>query len=129
MAVSRFWRKLRHRYNLIGTHCTTCNTYYYPPRKMCPQCRRDGQIEEYRFKGKGVIVTYTVIHAAPANKAVQTPYVLGIVKLDEGPRLTSQILCKPDDTHIGMRVQSVFRKLGEDSEHGMIYYGTKFVQD
>ena len=74
-------------------------------------------------------MTYTVIHAAPENKAVQTPYVLGIVQLDEGPRLTSQIVCKPDDARIGMRVQSVFRKLGEDSEHGMIYYGTKFIED
>ena len=26
-----------------------------------------------------------------------------------------------------MRVKPVFRKLGEDGERGMIYYGTKFV--
>jgi len=27
-----------------------------------------------------------------------------------------------------MKVKSAFRKLGEESEKGMIYYGTKFVQ-
>jgi hypothetical protein len=127
MAVPRFWRKLKHRYNLLGTHCTTCNTYYYPPRNMCPQCRRGGNIQQHQFIGKGRLVTYTVIHTAPDNSAVQTPYVLGIVQLDEGPRLTSQIICKPEEASIGMKVKSVFRKLGEDSERGMIYYGTKFT--
>ena len=27
----------------------------------------------------------------------------------------------------GMRVEAVFRKLGEDSDSGIIYYGTKFT--
>jgi uncharacterized OB-fold protein len=32
-----------------------------------------------------------------------------------------------DKIQIGTRVRSVFRKLGEDGERGMIYYGTKFI--
>ncbi len=56
-----------------------------------------------------------------------TPYVLAIVQLDEGPRLTAQIVCDPLDVKIGMRVRSVFRKLGEEGQDGVIYYGTKFV--
>jgi hypothetical protein len=94
---------------------------------MCPWCRREGNIEPYQFKGEGKLVTYTVIHTAPENRAIPTPYVLGIVELDEGPRLTTQIVCSPEDARIGMRVRSVFRRLGEDSEDGIIYYGTKFA--
>lgn len=56
-----------------------------------------------------------------------TPYVLAIIKLDEGPKLTSQVICLPEKAHIGMKVRSAFRKLGEESEKGMLYYGTKFV--
>ena len=127
MSVSRFWRKQVNRYNLIGTHCKECGEYYYPPRNMCPTCRRDGELESYKFNGEGEIVTYTIIHTAAEGFEHQTPYALAIVKLDEGPRLTSQIIGKPEEMKIGMRVKSVFRKLGQDSDKGMIYYGTKFI--
>lgn len=129
MTVSRFWRKIPHRYNLIGTHCTTCGEYYFPPRQMCPTCRRDGKIESYQFEGKGEVITYTVIHTAAKGYANQVPYNLAIIKLDEGPSLTGQVICEPGELEIGTRVRPVFRKLGEESEKGMIYYGTKFVPE
>ena len=56
-----------------------------------------------------------------------TPYVLAIVELDEGPRLTTQIACNPEEVKIGMRVKSVFRRVTADGESGVIHYGTKFV--
>ncbi|WP_135603798.1 Zn-ribbon domain-containing OB-fold protein [Methanococcoides sp. NM1] len=127
MSVARFWRKQINRYNLVGTHCKTCDSYYYPPRNVCPKCRRDGEIESHKFSGPGEIVTYTVIHTAAEGFEHQAPYVLGIVQLDEGPRFTSQIVCKPGDVHIGMKVKPVFRKLGEGGDRGMIYYGTKYI--
>ena len=53
---------------------------------------------------------------------------MAIIELDEGPRITSQIVdCKPDSVKSGMRVKSVFRRLGEDSESGILHYGTKFI--
>jgi hypothetical protein len=56
------------------------------------------------------------------------PYCMAIIKLDEGPKLTSQIVdCEPKMVKPGMKVKSVFRKLGEDSESGILHYGTKFI--
>jgi uncharacterized OB-fold protein len=55
-----------------------------------------------------------------------TPYHLAIIELDEGPRLTGQIVsCK--SVRIGMRVRPVFRILGKEGDRGIIYYGTKFA--
>ncbi len=127
MSVARFWRKQIHRYNLVGTRCNKCGEHFYPPRNMCPSCRREGQIDNYKFSGEGHIVTYTIIHTAAEGFEGQAPYVLGIVQLDEGPRLTSQIVVSPEDVKIGMKVRPVFRKLGEGGDRGMIYYGTKFI--
>jgi hypothetical protein len=127
MAVPRFWRSIPNRYNLLGTHCRTCGGYYYPPRELCPECRRKSDIVKHEFKGIGEIITYTVVHSSSSSFKGQTPYVLAIVQLDEGPRLTSQIKCSPEEIFIGMRVCAVFRKIGEESERGIIYYGTKFV--
>lgn len=128
MAVPRFWRKIPNRYNLIGTKCENCNAYYFPPRLVCPSCRRNGVIRPHQFEGSGTVITFTTIYSAPEGFDKMTPYVLAIVKLDEGPKLTAQIVCHPSEAEIGMRVRSVFRKLGEDGPAGVIYYGTKFVR-
>ena len=127
MTVARFWRRLKNLYNLIGTHCDKCGEYYYPPRNLCPKCRRSSRSVPFKFKGLGEVVTYTIIHSSTKNFEKQTPYILAIIKLDEGPRLTSQVICDHNDIHIGMKVKSAFRKLGEENEKGMLYYGTKFV--
>ena len=127
MSVPRFWRRLKNLYNLIGTRCEKCGEYYYPPRNMCPKCRRNGIIVPFKFKGEGEVLTYTIIHSSTKDYAKHTPYILAIIKLNEGPNLTSQVICDPKEIHIGLRVKSAFRKLGEESEKGMIYYGTKFI--
>ncbi|MDD1718153.1 MAG: Zn-ribbon domain-containing OB-fold protein [Methanoregulaceae archaeon] len=127
MSVARFWRKIPQRYNLIGTRCRTCGRYFFPPRTLCPDCRRAGEIEEYRFKGTGAVVTHTVIRSASEQFEQQTPYVLAIIQLDEGPRLTAQIVCPVDEIRMGMRVRPVFRKIAVDGESGVIHYGTKYA--
>ncbi|HLB71587.1 MAG TPA: Zn-ribbon domain-containing OB-fold protein [Candidatus Methanoperedens sp.] len=127
MSVPRFWRRLKNVYNLIGTQCENCGMYYYPPRSLCPKCRRSSLIIPFKFKGEGEVLTYTIVHSATKDFEKHVPYILAIIKLNEGPNLTSQVICSPEEIHIGMKVKSVFRKLGEESEKGMIYYGTKFV--
>ena len=113
----------------MGTRCGRCSEYYYPPRNMCPKCRRRGIIVPFKFSGKGEVLTYTIIHSPAKGLSKQVPYILAIIKLDEGPSLTSQVISPREDVYIGMRVKSVFRRLGEESEKGMIYYGTKFVPE
>ncbi|MCZ7397284.1 MAG: Zn-ribbon domain-containing OB-fold protein [Candidatus Methanoperedens sp.] len=127
MSVPRFWRRLKNLYNLIGTHCEKCGDYYYPPRTLCPKCRRSSRIVPFKFKGEGEVQTYTIVHSSTKDFEKHTPYILAIIKLNEGPHLTSQVICSPEEIHIGLKVKPVFRKLGEESEKGMIYYGTKFI--
>ena len=47
--------------------------------------------------------------------------------VDEGARMTVQVVCDPRDAKIGMRVKSVFCRIAIDGESGIIHYGTKFV--
>ena len=127
MSIPRFWRNIKGRYNLIGTKCLNCSEIYFPPRNLCPRCRRMSKIEEFKLQGRGEVVTYTVIHAAPEGFHAQTPYIMAIVKLDEGPSLTTQIVdCDINEIEIGMKVEAVFRKIQEDGNAGLIYYGYKF---
>jgi len=128
-AVPRFWREIPQRYNLIGNQCEVCKKVYFPPRESCPYCRRKsiGKMKDLKFSGKGIVVTYTIIHEAPENFEGQVPYPIAIIQLEEGPKLTAQIVdCKLEDVKIGMKVKSTFRKIQEDGYIGAIYYGYKF---
>ncbi len=125
--LASHWRLIPQRYNLIGTECQNCCEKFFPPRQFCPTCRRLGKTKDFKFSGNGEIYTYTVIHAAPEGFEFQKPYVVGIIKLDEGPLVTAQIVdCKLEDVQIGKRVRSVFRKIIAGGKEGIIRYGYKF---
>lgn len=128
MGVPRFWREIPYRYQLIGTRCSTCDNTFFPPRLICPNCRGAGNVEETKLSGNGEVVTYTVVRVAPEGFEREIPYIVAIVKLEEGPRITSQIVdCDLGDIEIGTKVRAVFRKVGEESPSGAIYYSYKFV--
>ena len=129
MTVARFWRKIPQRYNLIGTKCEVCGHTFFPGRAICPHCRRDGKMTEIQFSGKGKVLTYSVIYSSADQYAAMKPYVLAIVELEEGARLTTHIVREPDEVYIGMPVHSVFRILDKEGDDGVIHYGTKFVPD
>jgi uncharacterized OB-fold protein len=129
MAIPRFWREIQSRYNLIGTKCGGCDTVDFPPRIVCPKCGRKsiGNMERVKLSGRGVVVSYTVVHDAPAQFEMLKPYVLAIVELEEGARVTSQIVdVGPDEVKIGMPVEATFRRLGSEGDAGVIHYGCKF---
>lgn len=129
MAVPRFWREIPSRYNLVGSKCGSCGTLDFPPRAVCPKCGRRsiGKMARTRLSGRGTVVSFSVIHDAPKDFDMMKPYVLAIVELEEGLRVTSQIIdAETEDVQIGMPVEAAFRKLGEEGEAGVIHYGYKF---
>ncbi len=127
--VARFWREIPQRYNLLGNKCNSCNKIFFPPKESCPFCRRKsiGKMKELKLSGKGKIITYSIIHSAIENFQKQIPYIISIIKLDEGPNITAQIVdCEIEKIKIGMKVENTFRKIQEDGYTGAIYYGYKF---
>ena len=130
MSVPRFWRELDSRYNLIGSYCKLTKRYHFPRRNFDPDIGREsiGTMKDYQFKGTGEVINSTVVHQAQTGYEMFGPYCMAIIELDEGPRITSQIVdCDPKTVKPGMKVKAVFRKLGEDSESGILHYGTKFI--
>lgn len=123
----RHWRSMRERYRLLGTYCENCNSTFFPSRKICPRCRRKGRTRQVEFSGVGKVFSYTLINVGSKTFEEYTPYVIGLIELEEGPKVMSQIVdCKPEDVHIGMEVEACFRKLFEQEDGGIISYGYKF---
>lgn len=121
------WRRIPERYLILGSRCTTCGNLYFPQRVVCPKCRRKGKLEKVKYSGKGKIYSFTEIRSPSTGFEDQVPYVLAIIELDDGPRLTAQLVdCTLEDVQIGQRVESVFRIIQRDDPEGLIHYGFKF---
>jgi uncharacterized OB-fold protein len=80
----------------------------------------------FQFSGKGEVYSFTTVQDAPAGFEEQAPYMLAIIKLDEGPMVTAQLTDIDGPVEIGMRVEMVTRKLRDEGPQGMILYGYKF---
>ena len=132
MQTPRFWREIDERYTLKGVQCGKCGQVLFPSRTLCPTCRHEsvGKLAPHKLSGAGAVEAVTVVHAPPAGFELQAPYLLALVKLDEGPRVTAQVVdAKPDQVTVGTRVRAVFRRINEEGESGVIQYGYKFVPD
>jgi uncharacterized OB-fold protein len=100
---------------------------FFPPRTVCNGCRGQA-FDDIRLAQTGTVETFTVIRVAPSGFADQAPYAVGIIKLDDGVKLTAQIVdCDPEKVAIGDPVKLEFRRLQEDGESGILCYGYKFV--
>jgi uncharacterized OB-fold protein len=81
----------------------------------------------YTFAGKGKVYSYTVLYQAPARFEPYVPYIVALIDLEEGPRITAQLTdISPEEVEIGMLVEMVVRKISDEGERGLIFYGYKF---
>ena len=123
----RVWRHIQQRYNLIGSKCTNCGRLYFPQRVVCPDCRRKGHMEDFKFNGKGKIYSYSIVRSPSSDFKTIAPYAVAIFELDEGAKLTAQLVDTDiENIEIGDPVEMVFRKISEDGDDGVISYGFKF---
>lgn len=126
MEVSRHWRLQNERYSLIGEECPNCGVKLFPPRDLCVECKAPAK-ELFTFTGLGEVYSYTTVYDGPAGFEQYTPYIVALVKLEEGPIITAQLTdIDPDEVAIGMPLEMVTRKLRTDGDEGMIVYGYKF---
>ena len=84
------------------------------------------QREQYTFAGTGEVYSFTTLQETPEGFEEQAPYMLALVKLDEGPMITAQITDVDESVAIGDKVEMVTRKLTTEGVRGMIVYGYKF---
>ena len=74
----------------------------------------------------GTIISWTMIRVPPAGFSDQAPYPVAVVKLNEGVRITAQLVDYVQK-HItqGQRVVTVIRRIMQPNTEGIIPYGIK----
>jgi uncharacterized OB-fold protein len=101
-----FWEAAR-RHELMLQRCGSCGNFVYYPRDRCPHCFSDN-LKWERCSGRGKVYSYTVVLRASSRSFADAPYVLAIVELDEGVRMTTNIAAPPEKVQVGMPVVAFF---------------------
>ena len=129
VAIPSTWRYLQSTYRLVASHCV-CGRVSFPPRIFCSECKQPIE-NRSPLSGKGILESWTVIHSPPEGWETEVPYVLGLIKLNEGPRVTAQLVgIPPEEISSGMKVKMAFRRLGSSpDEETVLQYGYKFVPE
>ena len=105
--VENFYKFCAER-KLMGVKCKSCGALLWPPRGICPKCF-SYHVEWIEFKGRGKLLTYTIIHFPPSQFQAFAPYAVGIMRLTEGPQLSGMIKqVKFEDLRIGMDLEVDF---------------------
>jgi uncharacterized protein len=127
MPSARSWREYPKRYRYEAAVCKKCGRWHFPARLVCEQCGAR-EFETRAMKRTGKILTHTVIRVPPKPFADQAPFAVAIVEMDDGPRITTQVVdLKEGQLQIGLRVKLEFRKITDEGKAGVINYGYKAV--
>jgi uncharacterized protein len=127
--TARYWREIPQRYRGEAAKSVKTGRVFFPPRLVEPG-NGNRKFKPLNLAFGGELLTYTVIRVAPQGFETQSPYALGIIQLDGGGRITTQITDVPvDNVTIGMRVRVEFRKINDDGPEGIHLYGYKVVPE
>lgn len=109
-----YWQAL-HDGKLLVQRCQDCHEAQLYPRDRCLACR--GPVAWEEASGRGTVYSFTVIrqnYVRPFRDLI--PYVVGLIELEEGPRIMSNVIdCDPDDVQVGMAVRATFEVVSDDA--------------
>jgi len=102
---SHYWAEAAEG-RLVIQYCPSCGQRQFYPRALCTACGGAPEWEE--ASGRGTVYTFTIIRQQGAKPfRDELPYVVAMVKLDEGPMMMGNITdCAVDDVTVGMPVEA-----------------------
>ncbi len=102
-----FWHGARDS-QLLLPWCVECGRPFFYPRPFCPRCL--GKNIDWRLAtGRGSIYSYTVVRSNPPTAfRSAVPFVIAIVRLDEGVQLLTNVVGDLDALRCDAPVEVVF---------------------
>ncbi|WKK21279.1 Zn-ribbon domain-containing OB-fold protein [Streptomyces olivoreticuli] len=91
-----------------------CGKAHHYPREICPRCWSEDVVWE-EATGRATLHTWSVVHVNDLPPfGERLPYVAAVVDLEEGPRMTTEVVdCPEGRLRIGMGLRAAFRELPE----------------
>ncbi len=101
------------QHRLVIQRCADCGLHYFYPRPLCPSCL-SRQVVWVEASGRGRLHTFVINQRAPRKFPIAGPFVIGIVELEEGPKMLTHIVdVAPDPAALrcDMPVEVVFEDI------------------
>jgi uncharacterized OB-fold protein len=111
--TAKYW-EMAAKHEFWLPRCVDTGCFFFPPTDTSPFT--GGNVHWEKASGRGTLASFVISHvAAPGFEA---PYVIALVDLEEGPRLTSNLLdapARPEALQIGMALEVAFEQRGDMS--------------
>ncbi len=109
-----YWEGCR-KHELLLQRCTQCSEFQFYPRIICTNCTSE-DLEWVKGSGRGRVLTFAIVRRAVSEAyAADVPYVVALIRLDEGPTMMSNVVqCDPETVKIGSPVQVIFEDWSEE---------------
>ncbi len=99
-----WWWEMAQQGQLGIQRCLGCATLRHPPRPMCGECQ-SLELDAVQACGRGTICSFTIL-THPQFPGYQYPLIIILVDLEEGTRVTSQLVgCEPAAVDFGLPVE------------------------
>jgi uncharacterized OB-fold protein len=106
--TAEYWAGCR-RHELLIQRCRDCATYQFYPRGLCTACA-GRTLEWIPASGHGNVRSFTIVRrAVSAAYSDEVPYVVALIRLEEGPTMMSNIVgCNVEEVRMDMPVEVTF---------------------
>ena len=123
----QMWRDRKSVLPLYGKKCEACETVYFPPRRVCPNCHEYDKNVDWKLAKKGVLWNAIDDNLAPNP---EPPTTLTISDLEGGGRIFLQMTDREaGTTELGMPVELTFRIIHEGGGFHNYFWKTRPVRE
>lgn len=110
-----FWQAAKDG-KLMVQYCTDSGRHQWLPRPVSIYTGKQN-LEWREVSGDGTLYSFTRANVPWPGHQDRVPYLCGIVELDEGVRMVSNLInCEYEDLEVGMKVKLAWETLNEEFE-------------
>lgn len=107
-----FWEGLAQRRLMLQFDAASGRAQFYPrPQSLYSEAG----VQWREASGRGEIMALTLSRVGPPALASRVPYVLALIRLDEGPRLLARVAAPRERLSIGQAVAVAWEEEGSTS--------------
>ena len=104
---------------LLLPRCDECGDTFWYPRLVCPFCASHS-VRYVESSGLGTVYSFTVVRRGPGPFREKAPYVVAMIRLDDGPIMMSNVVgTDPEAVEIDMPVRVLFERAGDDGSEAI----------
>jgi len=110
---ARFFAAMKRR-KFLGSRCSKTGKVFVSPLVNSPESFAPAT-EFVELEGRGIVTTFCIVNIPVIGRDLQLPYVAASVALDGADISIFGAIqeCQPENVHMGMRVEAVWKPDGE----------------